>query len=155
VRLILFILLSLACICEAALARIEITKVSDPTFGFVLAGAPGRHFILDTNSMIGGSHAGQYLSGAMSGSLHIKAVGQRRTSIHIAATGLSASGGVTSTTVLCRYDLLPEAPCNNGGISVSTKPNASLALGLDILTNTTHNGGDVGTISFDIEITHL
>ena len=135
--------------------RIEITKISDPTFGFVLAGTAGRQFILDTNSAISGTHAAQYVSGAMAGSLQIKAVGSKPTSIYIAATGLSTSGGVTSTTISCSYDAMLEVPCNSGGFTVSTRPKATLLIGLDVLTTQAHNGGDVGTISFDIEVTNL
>ena len=136
-------------------SRIEITKISDPTFGFVLAGTAGRQFILGTNSAITGTHATQYVSGAMAGSLQIKAIAARPTSIYIAATSLSTSGGVTSTTIYCSYDAMLEVPCNSGGFTVSTRPKATLLIGLDMLTNQAHLGGDVGTVSFDIEITNL
>jgi len=136
-------------------ARIEITKTSDPSFGFVLAGGPGRQFIVGTNSSISGTHASQYLSGAMAGSLSIKVVAARPTSIYISATNLSTSGGVSSTTIVCSYDAQPDVPCNSGGFTVGTRPKATLLIGLDMLTSQTHNGGDVGTISFDLEITQL
>lgn len=137
----------------AALKAITFSNLVNPTFGDLLGGVSGRNFILGTNGTISGANAGDYISGAAAGSVHIS--GSSKASISIQATNLTANGGVSIANVTCNYDATGDNDCVLGFTGAEPKSSGkTLLIGLEINTTTAH-GDATAAPSFDIVISYI
>ncbi len=137
---------------QAAFAAITVTETVTPALGTYYSGASGRNFILNTDETIGGTDAGDYLSGAVTGQLTM--VGENA-NVNIVAENITTSGGVSVNAVPCRYHTGPATTCDGAGINVAVKKNQSrtLYVGVNINTSQVHSGGDSASVTYDITVT--
>lgn len=138
---------------DFAFAQVTITEVTTPTLGTLLGGAASRNFILDTNNVVSGTDAADYLSGAQSGRLNISKSGSAQDA-NIVAENITTTGGITVNAVPCRWRNQTETTCDGAGITVRLRSAARpLRLGIDIDTSQVHSGGDAASTTFDITVT--
>jgi len=119
-----------------------------------MGGPANRRFVLDTNGIITGPNAADYLFGAVSGELNVQRQGGP-IPVFIIADNITTTGGVTANAILCKWHNTPEVVCNGTGILRTAIGRRRLLLGVDMTTTQFHTGGDTASISFDITATFL
>ena len=135
-------------------ATLTLTRTTSPSFGVILSGNSGRQFVLNTDGSIGGSGAGDYISGAAAGEFQVVDTTSPST-ITILVDNILASGGLTVVEVLCSYNGAAQQQCDGAGISVSSVADATLKVGLKVTTNTAHSGGSTASVSMDVSVAYL
>ncbi len=137
-----------------ASATLTLTLVTTPDLGIVLSGSSGRQFILNTNDTVSGANAADYISGAVSGSLTVADDASPAT-ITILIDNISTAGGLTVNDALCSYDGGAQTSCDGAGMNVTSAASATLKVGLDLSTSTTHSGGDSASVTLDVSVSYL
>ena len=137
---------------NSAFAAFTMIEVVTPSFGLFIGGAGGRQFILNTDGVITGADAGDYMLGAVGGQLELRKTGGK-VSANIVAENISTYGGLSVGAVLCQYHNRPQTTCSGPGINVSLRGKRRLALGIDVTTTQFHAGGDTAGVSMDITVT--
>ena len=134
-----------------AMATLTMTRTATPSFGTFFGGASGRSFVLGTDGNISGSAAGDYISGASAAVFTVDdTVGSA--AITILVDNISALGGLTVNEALCSYNGGAQQRCDSTGISATSVASATLRVGLDVTTSTTHSGGDTASISMNVSV---
>jgi hypothetical protein len=136
----------------AAFAALTVTETTSPTLGVLLTGASGRNFILNTDETVSGTHAADYVSGAITGQLSIKKTGGSQ-SANILASNITPSSGLSSTVVPCKFDTGSQTTCETPGITVTLNATKTLYVGVNLSTIQTHSGGDTESVTYDITVT--
>ncbi len=136
----------------AAFAALTVTETTSPTLGVLLAGNTGRNFILNTDETVSGTHAADYVAGAVTGQLSIKKTGGSQ-SANILASNITPSSGVNSTVVPCKFDTGSQTTCEGSGINVTLNATKTLYVGVNLSTSQTHSGGDTESVIYDITVT--
>jgi hypothetical protein len=137
----------------AAFAALTVTETTSPTLGVLLTGNTGRNFILNTDETVSGTHAADYVAGAVTGQLSIKKTGGSQSANILASNITPSSSGLTSTVVPCKFDTGSQTTCEGSGINVTLNATKTLYVGVDITTNTTHSGDDTESVTYDITVT--
>ena len=155
VRLLtILIFFALLIAANIGFAAFTVTEIISPSFGMFFGGASGRQFILNTDGTITGTDAADYITGAIGGELELKQTSRRIFPANIVAENISTMGGLSVTSILCKYQNNPQTTCSGPGINISLQGKRKLLLGLDISTTQFHMGG-TASISFDITVTFL
>ncbi len=138
----------------AATSSLTLTQSAEPRFGLIVSGSSGRQFVLNTNDTISGTHAGDHISGAMTGRFTMED-SNSPASVNIAVTVLGTFGGLTVNETLCSYGGGIQQSCGGSGFTVISAPSAVLKLGLDISTSAAHRGGDAASVTVELAVTYL
>ncbi len=139
---------------QVTFAAITVTENVTPSLGTLLAGVIDRVFILNTDATVSGGAAGDYLFGAVAGSLTVKKTGGGQ-SANILADNYFTTGGVTINAVPCKWHTDTATTCNGSGINITVQGNRTLLVGVDLKTTQSHSGGDSPTATYDITVTLL
>ena len=145
---------ALLLISAYAMAEVSLTRTTSPSFGIILSGTSGREFVLNTDGSIGGSSAGDYVSGAAAGVFSVVDTTSPNT-LAILVENISATGGLTVVEALCSYNGALQQACDGTGISVNSIGNTTLKVGLHVTTTTAHSGGDTASVSMDVSVAYL
>jgi hypothetical protein len=132
-------------------AAFTMIETVTPSFGLFIGGASGRQFVLNTDGVITGADAGDYMSGAVGGQLVLQKTGGS-VSANIVAENISTFGGLSVGSILCQYHKNPQTTCSGAGINVRLQGKRRLALGVDVTTTQFHAGGDTAGVSMDITV---
>jgi hypothetical protein len=152
-RLLLPWLALFAMSASPVLAGLTLTSTVTPSFGTVLSGASGRQFVLNTDDTITGASAADYVSGAAAAQL-IVADDLAPAALVILVDNIGTLGGLTVAEATCRYAGGAQLPCDGAGLVVTSQSSATLRVGLDVSTSTTHSGGDSASVSLDVSVVY-
>lgn len=135
-------------------AQLTMTETVVPTLGIVVGGPAGRQFVLNTNDVVTGANAADYLFGAVSGQIVFR---QRQGSawIQVFAENIVTTGGLNANGIVCQWHNGPQTSCDGAGLTELINGRRILRLGVDVSTTQFHSGGDVASVSFDITATFL
>jgi len=148
------LLIALLFLTKAVYGALTLSLISSPNPGLFFSGASGRQFILNTNGTITGTHASDYISGAAAGQFTL-ADSSSPSTLTIIVDNISALGGLTLNMALCSYNGGAQTQCDGSGMNVTSVSSATLKLGLDISTSTSHSGGATPSISMDVSVSYL
>jgi len=137
------------------IAPLAISSVSQPTFGKLSAEVGETVYVLNTSGLVSvSSGPGVALGGSpAAGSMTIS--GSSTQTIDISASDLSnTAGGVTPSSVTCKYNGGDEVSCNDDSLNTATAPGSgkTLKVGLTIKTAEGQDDGDEATPSFNITV---
>ena len=139
---------------ETARAQLELSLVTSPSFGTLVAGSSGRQFVVNADNTVTGTDAGDYVSGALAAGLEVNNPGAP-VSLNIVVENISTSGGITLNQALCVYDGGSQKVCDGAGITETSGTDKPLSVGLDVSTTSTHSGGQNASVSYDVVVTIL
>lgn len=148
------LLFALLFLSNTGYGALSLSLISSPNMGLFFSGTSGRQFILNANGTITGTHAGDYISGASAGQFTL-ADSSSPSTVTILVDNLSTLGGLTVNSALCSYNGGAQQQCDGAGMNVTSASSATLKLGLDISTSTTHSGGDAPSITMDVSVSYL
>ncbi len=157
VRLLKIVLCgSLLMAADTTFAAFTMTEIISPSFGTFVGGPSGRQFILNTDGIITGTDAADYMVGAVAGELELKkTAGPVAVNIVISAGNITTFGGLSVGSVLCSYQGQPQIICDDPGFNVTLRGKRTLLLGLGVTTTQFHGGGDTAGVTMDITVTFL
>jgi hypothetical protein len=139
---------------QVTFAALTVTENIAPSLGTLLGGPGGRNFILNTDGMVSGTDAADYLFGAVAGKLTVKQTGGAA-SANIRADTFTSSGDVTIIGVPCKWHTDTATTCDGSGIDITLQGSRTLLVGVDLNTDIEHFGGESPTATYDITVTLL
>ena len=94
-----------------AVAALNLTRVTTPSFGVMFAGDSSRQFVLNTNDTVTGSGARDYISGAVAGQFTVSGTSSPA-AINILVDNIISLGGLTVNQALCSYNDGAQQSCD-------------------------------------------
>ncbi len=140
---------------QVTFAALTVNENIAPSLGTLLGGITDRNFILNTDATVSGADGGDYLFGAVAGSLELKKTGGAQSANILADNFSSSDGTLNITGVPCKWHTDAATTCDGSGINVTLQGPRTLLVGVDLKTVGSHSGGDSPTATYDITVTLL